>query len=92
MLNASLTEQPPRIVNIGTDPILSEINKAKLKFTDLTASAGTTVAYNTILDADVYEAGPPASTVTMASLLAGSPVDIAKANDTIKARKELVAD
>jgi hypothetical protein len=91
MLNASLTEQPPRIVNIGTDPILSEINKAKLKFTDLTASAGTTVAYNTILDADVYEAGPPASTVTMASLLAGSPVDIAKANDTIQARKDLLA-
>jgi hypothetical protein len=96
MLNASLTEQPPRIVNIGTDPILSEINKAKLKFTDLTASAGTTVAYNTILDADVYEAGPPASTVTMASLLrtdaeGGNAVDRAKAAAVIKARKDLLA-
>lgn len=96
MLNASLTEQPPRIVNIGTDPILSEINKAKLNFTALTASAGTTVAYNTILDADVYEAGPPASTVTMASLLrtdaeGGNAADRAKAADTIQARKDLLA-
>ena len=91
MLNDSLTEQPPRIVNIETDPILSEINKARLNFTALTASAGTTVAYNTILDADVYEAGPPASIVTMASLLAGSPADIAKANDTIRAREDLLA-
>jgi hypothetical protein len=89
MLNASLTEQPPRTVNVAADPILSEINNAKLNFTALTALPGN-VNYNTILDADVYEAGPPASTVTMASLLAGTPADILKANATILARKNLL--
>jgi hypothetical protein len=43
------------------------------------------------LDADVYEVGPPVSTVTMASLLAGTPADILKANNTIQARKDLLA-
>jgi hypothetical protein len=93
MLNASTTETPPRIV--GATPILTEINDAKLNFTALTDSADTAVAYNTILDADVYEAGPPASTVTMASLLrtdaeGGNATDRAKAADVIKARKELL--
>jgi hypothetical protein len=91
MLNASLTEQPPRVVNVTTDPILSEINNAKLNFTALTAPVGSAVSYNAILDADVYEVGPPVSTVTMASLLAGTPADILKANNTIQARKDLLA-
>jgi hypothetical protein len=93
MLNASTTETPPRIVNIGADPILSEINNAKLNFTALTASADTAVAYNAILDAGVYEAGV---SVPMASLLrsdanGGNAADRAKASATIQARKDLLA-
>jgi hypothetical protein len=93
MLYQSQHETPPRIFTQATHPQLfvinDTINSAKLEFTNLTSSiAGTTVNYNAILNADVYEVGPgPDFEVTRRSLATA-----ADKNDIIQARKDLLEE
>ena len=91
MLYSSQQEKPPRIFTQATHPQLfvinDTINSAKLEFTNLTSTiAGTTVSYNAIVNADVYEVGPgPGFAVTRKSLATATDK-----NDIIQARKDLL--
>ncbi len=55
-LNAALAEDPPRDINLTTDPVLNAIKAAKIDFAALTAAdSGNEVDYNIILDAAVFD-------------------------------------
>ncbi|NBV98953.1 MAG: hypothetical protein EBR67_05515, partial [Proteobacteria bacterium] len=87
MLYSSQQEKPPRKIDLVKAPELFQIhnafNDAKI---DLATLSGTTVSYNAIVNADVYEVGPgPAFIVTRRSLAIA-----ADKNDIIQARKDLL--
>ena len=91
MLYSSQQEKPPRKIDPVDDPELFQIhnafNDAKIDLATLASTVpGTTVSYNAIVNADVYEVGPgPTFTVTT------MPLNLsADKNDIIQARKDLL--
>jgi hypothetical protein len=91
MLYSSQQEKPPRKIDPADDPELFQIHKAfndaKIDLATLASTVpGTTVSYNAIVNADVYEVGPgPDFTVTTMPLNSSADKD-----NIIKARKDLL--
>ena len=91
MLDSSQKEKPPRKIDPADDPELFQIHKAfndaKIDLATLASTVpGTTVSYNTIVNADVYEVGPGPN-FTVATIPLNSSAD---KDNIIKARKDLL--